>query len=134
MGIIYDDASVRFALTPQEKIEGLKEIIKRLKKILFVYEKSLEPCSNYDYKQYLAGVLLYVQTTDSLFNGELISILVNLESIRMNDFNKSQIKKLVLETVNIASYLLKISQGEEKSRGIITTAQKTEGGDANGGV
>lgn len=106
---------ISFALSPQEKIKGLEEIIKRVKKILYVYEKSQELNSSYDYKQYLASILLYVQTCDSLFNGGLVSILVNLETIRINDFDKKQIRKLVLETLNIANYLLKIIREDERN-------------------
>lgn len=111
--MLSDNTNIRFALSSQEKIKGLREIVKRLKKILHVYEKSLEPNSTYDYKQYISMLMLYVQTCDILYNGELINILINLETIRINNFEKPQIKKIVFETLNIAQYLLQIVENQE---------------------
>lgn len=93
-------------LSPHEKAVCLKEIIKKNKKILYVYEQTLIPNSNYNYKVYVGSLLLYVSSSNEFFNDGLINILINLSSIMNNDFDKSQIKKLVHENTNILEHLL----------------------------
>lgn len=94
-------------LSPNEKIVCLEEIISRLKKILYVYDKSQEPNSNYNYKVFCGGVALYVSSSNTLFDGELVNIVININSILTNRLDKGQIKKLVFESINFANYLLK---------------------------
>lgn len=98
-------------LSTEERIRCLKEIIKKIKRILYVYEKSQEPKSNYNYKVYCGGILLYVSSSNTLFNGELINILININAILTNDLDKDQLKKVVFEAKNNAEYLL-----EEKNK------------------
>ena len=93
-------------LSLEEKIKCLKEIISKLKKILYVYDKTLEKDSNYNYKIYCGGILIYVSSSNYLFNGELVNIVVNLNAIVNNDFSKQQIKRLVFETINFTQYIL----------------------------
>lgn len=104
---------IKLELSQEEKIKCIEEIIKKIKKILYVYEKSLDVDTGYDYKIYITGILFYVKSSDNLFSGDLISIMVNLNSILINNFEKKQLKKIVLETKNIAEYLLSI----EKEKG-----------------
>lgn len=104
--------NIKLMLSLQEKIKCLEEIIKKIKKILYVYDKSQEADSNYDYKVYVTGVLFYVKSSDNLFSGDLVSIMVNLNSILINDFSKKQLKRIVLETKNIAEYCLRLTKEE----------------------
>ena len=80
-------------LSPEEKQICLEEILKKLKKILYVYEQSLVD-DNYDYKIFVTGLLFYVYSSDKLFEGHLVNIIINLNSILTNDFNKPQLKKI----------------------------------------
>ena len=111
-----NDAAKPFkvTLTNDERKKCLKEIINRLKKILYVYDKGIED-SNYNYKLYCGGILIYVSSSNILFGGELISILVNVNAIIINDFDKTQIKKLVFESINQVEYIL--SQ-QSKNKGV----------------
>lgn len=97
----------KVTLSSDEKIVCLEEIISRLKKILYVYDKSQEPNSNYNYKVFCGGVALYVSSSNTLFDGELVNIVININSILTNQLDKGQIKKLVFESINFANYLLK---------------------------
>lgn len=92
--------------TTQEKLVCLKEILLRLKKVMHVYEKSLDEYSNYNYKVFCGGILLYVSSSNMMFNGELVNIIVNMNSIISNNFEKSQIKRIVFESKNQIEYLI----------------------------
>lgn len=94
-------------LSNNEKIICLKDIRKRIVKSLYVYDQNQIPKSNYDYKIYIHGLLLYVASSNNLFNGELVSIVVNLNSILSNDFEKKQFKKIILECKNFIDYQIK---------------------------
>lgn len=91
-------------LSNNEKIICLKDIKKRIVKSLYVYDQNQIPNSNYDYKIYIHGLLLYVVSSNSLFQGELVSLIVNLNSILNNDFEKKQFKKIILECKNFIDY------------------------------
>lgn len=99
-------------LTPKEKKACLEEIIKRVKKILYVYEKSLIE-EGYDYKIFVTGLLFYVYSSDKLFEGELTNIIINLNTILINNFEKTQLKKIVFETLNMLKYMLQRIEKEE---------------------
>lgn len=116
MSQMLEDTQFKVILSLQEKIKCLEEIEAKLKKILYVYDKSLEDPS-YNYKVYCGGILIYVSSTNELFNGELINLVINLHSIINNDFDKPQIKRLVFESKNQVEYLLNsyrqlLSKGE----------------------
>ena len=102
----------RIILSGDEKEICLQEIIKRLKKIIYVYERSQEPNSNYNYKVYCGGVLIYISSSNILFNGELVNIIVNLNAIMTNNFSKAQLKRIVFESVNYAQYMLSECQND----------------------
>ena len=102
----YITDNYKIILSNEEKVQCLKEIIKKLKKILYVYEKSLDPETNYNYKIYCGGLLIYVSSSNYLFEGELINIIVNLNAILKNDFTKQNLKKIVFESINFAQYVL----------------------------
>lgn len=101
------EAKFDIKLTSEEKIHCLEEIKSKLKRVIFVYEKSLDPNSNYNYKVYTGGVIMYVSSSNLLFKGELVSIIINLNSILNNNLDKKQIKRLMLESVNFVDFLLK---------------------------
>lgn len=88
----------------KEKLFCLQEIDKKLKTILHVYEKSLED-STYDYKTYLYAVMLYVISVKDCFECELTNVIINLNSLYMNNFEKQQIRKLILECKHIVKSL-----------------------------
>lgn len=111
-GDITEEDNFKIVFTPEEKVRCLTEIIKKNKKILYVYEQSLKPDSNYNYKVYVHGLVLFISTSNELFNGALVNIIVNLCSILQNDLEKAEIKKLVFENTNYATYLLE-KVGEE---------------------
>ena len=106
--ILKDKDAFKVILSNQEKVVCLKEIIKKLKKILYVWEKSQEPASTYNYRIYCGGVLIYVSSSNMLFDGELVNIVVNLNAIMTNTFTKPQLKRIVFESVNYAQFLLSI--------------------------
>lgn len=109
-----EDIEFKVILSAKEKKFCLKEIIKKLKKILYVYDKSLEPESTYDYKIYCGGVMMYVSSSNLLFDGELVNIVINLNAIMTNEFSKPQIKRVVFECVNYAQYLLSGIEKDEE--------------------
>ena len=103
-----ENLSDRFhvTLSLDEKIRCLEEIISKLKKVLYVYDKSFEKNSNYNYKVFCGGIMIYVSSSNVLFDGELVNIIVNLNAILTNNFSKNQIKRLVFETINFTQYIL----------------------------
>lgn len=103
--ISYDESSYKVTLSVDEKVKCLDEIIAKLKKILYVYDKSLEPNSTYNYKVYCGGILIYVSSSNFLFDGELVNIVINLNAILTNNFSKNQIKRITFETINFAQYI-----------------------------
>lgn len=104
---LYDTSyDFHITLSIEEKIKCLEEIISKLNKILYVYDKGQEPNSTYNYKVYCGGILIYVSSSNSLFNGELINIIVNINAIITNDFDKTQLKRVVFESKNYAKFLL----------------------------
>ena len=68
-------------LSLDEKLVCLHEFVNKLKKILYVYDKSLDPDSGYKYKVYCGGIAIYVSSSNYLFDGELVSLIVNLNAI-----------------------------------------------------
>lgn len=100
------DEEFRVVLSGEGRITCLKSIEKRLIKSLYVYEQSEIDC-NYDYKAYVNSVLWFVCSANELLNGEVTSVVVHLNSIMKNDFDKKQFKKIILECKNLVDYLLK---------------------------
>lgn len=88
-----------------EILKALKEISKKILRILYVYEKS-EENPEYNYKPYVYAVILYISSFNELVEYELTDILVNLNSLLINDFDKRQIKKIVFECKNIVDKVL----------------------------
>ena len=101
-----DTPRFRVNLSLDERIKCLEEILGKLKKILYVYDKSQEPNSDYNYKIFCGGILIYVSSSNLLFNGELVSIVVNINAILTNNFDKSQLKRIVFESINQVEYML----------------------------
>lgn len=110
-----EQGNIKIVLSNIEKIKCLEELIVRLRKILYVYERSQEPNSNYNYRVYCGGVAMYISSSNTLFNGELVSIVVNMTSILNNQLDKPQIKKLVFDSINYAQYLLSSYKDEKDS-------------------
>lgn len=108
-----DERNFKVVLSVNEKIVCLEEIISKLKKILYVYDKSQEPNSTYNYRVYCGGIVMYVSSSNILFDGELVNIIININAILNNQLDKGQVKKLVFESINYAEYLLKKYKEEE---------------------
>jgi len=102
------DSSIKPCLTMEEKLKCLKEIRTRNKRILYVYEKSLIPNSEYNYKVYLNGLIWFVSSANKLFEGDLVKVKVNLYTIVENNFGKDVIKKIVHENTNFINYMIKM--------------------------
>lgn len=103
---IKDVSRFRVNLSIDEKIKCLEEILRKLKKILYVYDKSQEVDSEYNYKIFCGGILIYVSSSNLLFNGELVGVVVNINAILTNNFDKQQIKRVVFESINQVEYML----------------------------
>lgn len=102
-------------LTTEEKLQCLEQILKKNNRILHVFTKALDPQSGYDYKVYVKGLVLYVSTSNNLFKGGLVSIVVNLCSILQNEFEYKDIKKIVYDNANYLSYFMnKIKEKESE--------------------
>ena len=105
----------KIVLSIDEKIKCLEELVVRLKKILYVYDRSLEPDSKYNYRIYCGGVAMYISSSNYLFNGELVSVVVIMTSILNNKLEKTQIKKLVFDSVNYVEFLLSSYKDKKES-------------------
>ena len=105
----------KIVLSIDEKIKCLEELVVRLKKILYVYDRSLEPDSKYNYRIYCGDVAMYISSSNYLFNGELVSVVVNMTSILNNKLEKTQIKKLVFDSVNYVEFLLSSYKDKKES-------------------
>jgi len=101
-----DTPRFRVNLSLDEKIKCLEEILGKLKKILYVYDKAQEPNSDYNYKIFCGGILIYVSSSNLLFNGELVNVVVNINAILTNNFDKPQLKRIVFESINQIEYML----------------------------
>lgn len=99
---------VTLKLSSIEKIQCLREIDSRLKKILYVYEKSMEPNSKYNYKIFCSGLAIYISSSNVLFNGELVNLVVNMNAILTNNFEKSEIKRITFESINFVKHLISV--------------------------
>lgn len=107
-----DEKNFKVVLSINEKIICLEEIVSKLKKVLYVYDKAQEPDSTYNYRVYCGGIMMYVSSSNILFDGELVSIIININAILTNQLDKGQIKKLIFESINYAEYLLKKYKNE----------------------
>ena len=67
-------------LSEKEKIFCLKDINKKLIRCLYIYEQEKEQIENYDYKNYLESIILYVHSSNQLFDGILMNVIINLNT------------------------------------------------------
>ncbi len=111
--IIDLDDAFHVTLSTEEKIKCLEEILNKIKKILYVYDKTQEPNSGYNYKVYCGGILIYISSSNGLFNGELVNLIINMNAIINNDFSKSQLKRIVFESKNQIEFLLQSYKDKE---------------------
>ena len=82
------------------------DIKKRIVRILYVYEES-EHNKEFNYKVYVNSLMLYLLSSNELLDFELTSVIVLLNSVLQNDFDKQQLKKTIFEAKNIIENLLK---------------------------
>ena len=95
-------------LSDKEKSFCLKDINKKIIRCLYVYEQEQKCIQNYDYKTYLDSVILYVHSSNQLFDGILMNVIVNLNILRENNFNKEQFKKIIFECKNYIDFFFHI--------------------------
>ena len=107
------DENFHVVLSTEEKIKCLEEILNKINRILYVYDKSQEPDSGYNYRVYCGGILIYISSSNGLFNGELVSLIINMNAIINNDFSKAQIKRIVFESKNQVEFLLQSYKNKE---------------------
>lgn len=107
------DQTLKVELTKEEKDICLKDIRRRIVRSIYVYEQSMTEDTGYNYKIYIHSLMLFVSSSNYLFNGELVSLIVYLNSILQNEFDKKQFKKIIFECKNYIDYLL----GEGESNG-----------------
>lgn len=98
---------LKLNLSDNEKTFCLKDINKKIIRCLYVYEQEQKGVENYDYKTYLESVMLYIHSSNQLFNGILMNVIVNLNILKENDFNKEQFKKIIFECKNYIDFLIK---------------------------
>lgn len=103
-------------LSDKEKSFCLKDINKKIIRCLYVYEQEQKCIQNYDYKTYLDSVILYVHSSNQLFDGILMNVIVNLNILRENNFNKEQFKKIIFECKNYIDFLIR--GGDSNGKGI----------------
>lgn len=94
-------------LSEKEKIFCLKDISKKILRCLYVFEQEQKGIENYNYKDYLESVILYVHSSNQLFDGILMNIIVNLNILKENDFNKEKFKKIIFECKNYLDFLIR---------------------------
>ena len=92
-------------LSAKEVQVALKNINKKILRVLHVYEKSLEN-EEYNYKQYVYAVIMYISSVNEMAEYNLTDIIVNLNNLIINDFDKSQIKRIIFECKNIVNKIL----------------------------
>ena len=51
--------------------------------------------------------MLYVHSCNQLFDGVLMNIIVNLNILKENNFNKEKFKKIIFECKNYIDFLIK---------------------------
>ena len=98
---------LKLNLSEEEKIFCLKDINKKIIRCLYVYEQEEKGIKNYDYKTYLESVMLYVHSSNQLFDGILMNVIVNLNILKENNFNKEKFKKIIFECKNYIDFLIK---------------------------
>lgn len=85
------------------KILYLDKLVGNIFKILPLFEEV-----NTDiYKLYLGGLLIDINSANSLFDGILIDIIVKINALFENDFEHKQIRKIVLESTNLVNKIKK---------------------------
>lgn len=101
------EKQLKLSLSEEEKNFCLKDINKKIIRCLYVYEQEEKGVKNYDYKTYLESVMLYIHSSNQLFDGVLMNIIVNLNILKENDFNKEKFKKIIFECKNYIDFLIK---------------------------
>ena len=103
-----ENLSDRFhvTLSLDEKIRCLEEIISKLKKVLYVYDKSFEKNSNYNYKVYCGGIMIYVSSSNVLTINFTQYILSKYTDIKKGKDQKVEedIKEMNLLKENVRSF------------------------------
>lgn len=107
---------LKLNLSENEKIFCLKDINKKIIRCLYIYEQEQKGVENYNYKNYLESVILYIHSSNQLFNGILMNVIVNLYILKENDFKKDLFKKIIFECKNYIDFLIR--GGDENGKGV----------------
>lgn len=86
-----------------EKIIYLQHLIGKIMKVLYIYEEKEALTS----KIYLGGLLINIDSANRMFKGIFVEILIKLNEINFDTMNHKEIRKRVLEAVNMADKMLK---------------------------
>lgn len=101
-------------INKKEQIRCLKKISKKIVRSIFIFEETIKNPQQYNYKEYVKNILIFIQSADKFFDGQLVDVKVGLSGVIDNDFDKQQYKAIVFECKNYIDYLLsKIEEGEE---------------------
>lgn len=96
-------------ITNKEKIIYLENLKGKIFKLLPLSEEN----NNIVPIIYLSGLLMNINSSNQMFNGILIDLLIQLNEITFVNSNHKQIRKIVLESLNMVSQLIdNIKKGE----------------------
>lgn len=86
-----------FVISNDEKVIYLERLRGRVWKMLPLFVDKFDEKYSYEYKIYLSGLLININTANKLFGGTLIDVFVNLSCLYDNDFVKEEIRTRILE-------------------------------------
>ena len=102
-----ENNQLKINFSDKEKIFCLKDINKKIIRCLYVFEQQEKGIENYNYKNYLESIILYIHSSNELFDGILMNVIVNLNILIENDFDKYKFKKIIFECKNYVDFLIK---------------------------
>lgn len=110
-----DSLKEQMKLTKKDRELCLKNIRKQLIRSLHVYEQEKLGQTHYNYKLYIKNLMLFIISFNELFDSELSNIVVKLNVLLINDFEKKDYKSTIFECVNSVDYILNegVSNGED---------------------
>ena len=80
-----ENNQLKINFSDKEKIFCLKDINKKIIRCLYVFEQQEKGIENYNYKNYLESIILYIHSSNELFDGILMNVIVNLNILIEND-------------------------------------------------
>lgn len=90
-------------ISDKEKIIYLENLKGKIFKLLPLYEQD----NNIVPIVYLNGLLMNISSSNQMFDGLLIDLLVKLNEIRIIKLNHAQLRKIILESLDMVDILVK---------------------------